>query len=144
MKLQVNPYPGMRDKAPSDKGNCSIVTWTIAFKCDYFRARRYLKQFGYDESRGGIKLPNLEKALQGVKHYTVVEGPYSRKNTIRLDEFARKHKKGTYYVVVSGHALCVQDGVIIDHSYKPGRKVIRAWRIYTDVQKGYVPFKKEE
>lgn len=46
-----------------------------------------------------------------------------------LGTFASTFKKGTYYILVKGHALAVIDGEVVDHTSEFGRKVMYAWRV---------------
>lgn len=46
-----------------------------------------------------------------------------------LSTFAKKHPRGSYYILVKGHALSIIDGEIVDHTDRPKRRVYYAWKI---------------
>lgn len=48
---------------------------------------------------------------------------------MNLSTFAKKHPRGSYYILVPGHALAIIDGEIVDHTDKPKRRIRFAWQI---------------
>ena len=48
---------------------------------------------------------------------------------MNLSTFAKKFKRGKYYILVQGHALAVINGEIVDHTDKPKRRIRYAWKI---------------
>ncbi len=111
--------------------DCTVKAWVNVFDCSYDKARNYLRQFGRFP-RKGMKISQIEQALKSCKKAKVKIGPYSNENKISLTKFCQKHPVGRYYVIVRGHALCVKDGMVIDHSRSPRRQVKFACRVYLD------------
>ncbi len=117
-------------KAKEDN-DCTVITWSHTFDCEYDRARKYLAQFGR-RPRQGMKLYDIKRALAACKKSKVVLGPYDRNNKISLSKFCKLHNKGRYYICVRGHALCVKDGVVYDYKDGGRRQVTFACRVYLE------------
>jgi hypothetical protein len=49
--------------------------------------------------------------------------------SMTLSTFAKKFKRGKFYILVQGHALAVIDGEIVDHTDKPKRRIRYAWKV---------------
>lgn len=111
--------------------DCTVMAWANCFDCDYKKAHAWLKKFGRPFRRGPTT-DKLKEALSSCKIAKVRFGPYSQQNRITLEQFTKKHPNGRYYVLVRGHALCVKDGVVYDHSDKPRRQVVFAVRVYLE------------
>lgn len=111
--------------------DCTVMAWSNCFDCEYEKAHTYLKKHGRKNRRGMFE-EGILTALKACTKAKVKFGPYSRQNKITLKAFVEKHPKGRYYVLVRGHALCVKDGVVYDHSDKPRRQVTFACRVYLE------------
>lgn len=135
--MLINTYPVLREIGVTDKGPCTAVAWANVFDCSPLVARQFLYKFGYRRCGGGMTTPQVVAALKAVKKSTVVQGEYSRGNSITLKKFLQKHDKGRYYLLVRGHALAVIDGVIYDHKEGLQRQVVGAWRVYLNREGGY-------
>lgn len=140
----LNNYSELKEAGITDKGPCTVMTWANVFKCSPRDAKEWLIRFGYKSGRGGMTTEQVENAMKAVKKSTVVEGPYTRYNRISLQKFVEKHKEGRYYVLVRGHALAVIDGVVYDHTEKPRREVVRAFRVYLGREGGYKAYKESK
>lgn len=114
-----------------EHNDCTVKAWVNCFDCSYEKAHAWLKRFGR-QNRRGPTMDKLQAALESCKIAKVRIGPYSRGNRITLSNFCKTHNKGRYYVVVRGHALCVKDGVVYDHSDGFRRQVIFAARVYLE------------
>lgn len=111
--------------------DCTVMAWANCFDSTYEKAHSYLKQFGRPYRRGMFP-KEIEAALRAYTKAKVKFGPYNTKNRILLKDFVVKHPQGRYYVLVRGHALCVKDGVVYDHSDKPRRQITFAARVYLE------------
>lgn len=111
--------------------DCVVMSWSNCFDAPYEKSWEYLKQFGRPWRRG-MSLKDIKDALIACKKTKVKFGPYNSKNRVTLKKFTEKHPIGRYFVVVRGHALCVKDGVVYDHSERPGRQVVFAARVYLE------------
>lgn len=115
--------------AKKEWGDCTVMAWCNTFDCSYEKAYKWLARFGR-KHRKGMKIGQIKDALSACKIAKVRFGSYDRKNTICLSKFCKKHPVGRYYVLVSGHALCVKDGVVYDWKEGSRRQVRFACRVY--------------
>lgn len=132
-----NNYGQLKSIGIKDKGPCTVITWANVFECSPMVAREYLSKHGYRLGRGGMSASQIISALSSVKKSTVVRGPYTKQNQLRLKDFIELHPSGRYYVLVRGHALAVIDGVVYDHTEGLGRIVTHAFRVYVGREGGY-------
>lgn len=114
-----------------ERGDCTVMAWCNTFDCSYEKAYKYLSKYGRNYRRG-MKIGQIKDALSACKIAKVRFGPYDRKNKISLSKFCKQHNKGRYYVLVSGHALCVKDGIIYDWKEGSRRQVCFAARVYLE------------
>ena len=128
--MLINNYGILKELGIKDKGPCTAMAWATVFGCSPVDAREYLYNFGYRRGKGGMTTEQVIKALSAVKKSTVVRGPYTKQNQIRLQDFIKLHPQGRYYVLVRGHALAVIDGVVYDHKEGLRRVVTNAFRVY--------------
>lgn len=49
--------------------------------------------------------------------------------SMTLSTFAKKFKRGKFYILVKGHALAIINGEIVDHTDKPKRRINFAWKV---------------
>lgn len=119
-----------RDKLKETR-DCTVHAWSTCFDEPYEKACAYLSKFGRPKRRG-MTMENIKNALNACTKAKVRFGPYSEANRITLENFTKKHPVGRYYICVRGHALCVKDGIVYDHSDKPRRQVTFAARIYLE------------
>lgn len=118
-------------KILKETNDCTVMAWANCFDCNYESAHAWLKRFGRFNRRG-MTTEQIKKALQACTKAKIKIGPYSRNNKINLNKFLKKHNSGRYYVLVRGHALCVKDGILYDHSERLKRQVIFACRVYLE------------
>lgn len=114
-----------------ERSDCTVMAWSNCFDAEYSASHAWMKKHGRKDRKGMNNL-HIRQALENVEKAKVKIGPYSRKNRITLKRFCEEHPVGRYYILVRGHALCVKDGVVYDHSEKPRRQVIFAARIYLE------------
>lgn len=119
-------YKEVRD-ALKETRDCTVVSMAEVFDMEYLKAHKILRERFKRKSRKGV---NVDKLAELMSEYTIKKGPYTWENKISLGQFCKKHPVGRYYVIVRGHALAVIDGVVYDHSDKPRRMVVSAWRVH--------------
>lgn len=152
MYLNVNNAYGLNFStiAEGEKNDCVVRALATAAESTYDAAHAFCKVVFKRENRKGV--------LHGVIASSLKEGSYTigdtealvrplgqshiknrykvngeviwRKKTLK--SFIATHTKGTYLVLVSGHALTVKDGELYDWSnfgYLPTRKVTAAYAI---------------
>lgn len=135
--MLINNYGMLKELGIKDKGPCTAMAWANVFRCSPVDAREYLYNFGYRRGRGGMTTEQVIEALSSVKKSTVVRGPYTKQNQIRLQDFIELHPEGRYYVLVRGHALAIVDGIVYDHKEGLRRIVTDAFRVYVGKEGGY-------
>lgn len=131
----INPY--QREDFISIKNKlketncCTVVSLWVAtgFTRDIETCFHYMYKHGR-KYRDGMPLSKIRSALFSMKSFKVREGPYTSQNRICLSQFIKKHPIGTFYVMNRTHAWVVKDGMVYDHTVKPKRQILAAFRIY--------------
>lgn len=82
--MLINNCGMLKELGIKDKGPCTAMAWADVFGCSPVDARDYLYNFGYRRGKGGMTTEQVIRALSSVKKSTVVRGPYTRQNQIRL------------------------------------------------------------
>jgi hypothetical protein len=139
--------------AKRENNDCMVRALATAAEVDYDTAHKVVKDVFKREDRKGTLnamisaafLKAEEAGMQVGKKLlavtvlgkTHVKNRYKlhgeiiwRKKTLK--SFIETHQKGTYMVMVAGHALTVKDGELMDWgnmAYKPTRKVQAAYQI---------------
>ena len=139
--------------AKSERGDCFVRALAAATDQDYDTAHFVAKtKFGRENRKGtqglaiktaflaaeekGLEINNIVYDVkvmsksQLTNRYKLKGEIYNRKKTVK--SFIKSYPKGSYIVTVSGHALCVKDGKLIDNvgeEFRPTRKVDGAYRI---------------
>lgn len=116
-------------KDMNEANDCTVLAWCNVFDAPYKSAHTWLKKFGRIY-RNGMSRKNVEKSLSACKRAKIVNGPYTRKERISVSAFCKKHPVGRYYVLVSGHAFAIKDGVVHDFKHGPRRMITGATRVY--------------
>lgn len=135
-----------------DNNCCTVLAVMNAFDMTFEDAQEYMRlNCGRKKNKGilfdkvfpesplGKKCEVIEfkgKHVNGCK-YVLAEMPNGvydtveskPKQNITLGKFCKEYNKGTYIVLVRGHALAVKDGVVYDHSEKPRRQVRFAYKV---------------
>ena len=143
--------------AKRENNDCMVRALATAADVDYDTAHKFAKDVFQREDRKGTMnamitaafLKAEEAGMQVGKKMLAVSvlGKHHIKNRYKLygeivwrqktlKSFIETHQKGTYMVMVAGHALTVKDGELLDWgnmAYKPTRKVQAAYRV--EVQK---------
>ena len=130
---QWNPYAdgvlGKEVELKRDTNSCTVITLACVTGNTYAQCYDYMKKYGR-RHREGMMQSEIRNALEGMKKFKAIKGPYSRDNKITLNQFLKKHPKGKYYLCHRGHAFAVIDGVVYDHANAKRRQVNLAYRIY--------------
>jgi hypothetical protein len=128
-----------------EKNDCVVRAVAAAVGCVYSTAHQFCKDVYRRQDNKGVRnmvgltkdIENKELQLDGINFkcklmdedvltnkYKVNGDVIARRKTVK--SFIKDFSKGTYIVLVSGHALCVKDGVMIDNigeEWRPTRKV---------------------
>ena len=111
----------------NERNYCTVVALHTVTGQPIQKCFDYMSICGRAKSRG-VRSRDIADILNKSKSYRFIQKEFSP--TITLKKFAETYNNGTYYVVVSGYALAVIDGVIFDFIEKPLRRVKRAFRVY--------------
>ena len=122
--------------AKSEKNDCvvrafaSAVDWTYD-KTHQFVAREFLRQ----PKRGTMKFITtmnkmvLEGRKLGRKKIKTIEDPSIK----TVGQFVKWYDKGTYIIVISGHAFTIKDGVVVggncDDAKRMRCQIKSVWKI---------------
>lgn len=107
-----------------ETNDCTVVSLAQVLEIPYGEAHGIMRAHGRQHRRGMHMWPvadSYPSVLSMVKGLAIDE--------ISLAEFCRAHSVGRYWVEVTGHALAVVNGKILDHSRKVRRRVMRAWKV---------------
>lgn len=114
--------------AKKETNDCTVYAFAAAFDLDYDTAHKEVAaRFGRVDKRGAKMFKVLEGLQVGdwVNNRVitqVISWPKSNykcygeivPRAVRLSSFTVKYAKGTYLILVRGHALTVRDGIVID------------------------------
>jgi hypothetical protein len=112
-----------------ENNDCVVRAMAIAADTDYPTAHKWVKENLKRPDREGtsltaIKLSILSNAEVKInnKHFISISSndlynpDYTHKKVqYTVGTFSQKHNKGTYFILVRGHALTIKDGVIYDN-----------------------------
>ena len=135
--------------AKGESNDCMVYATAAAFDLDYDTAHSHVHhRFGRKNKQGAFTLSiikgmqemvDLRENLNGKFVREIISQPYkryhlhgrdvNRKN--RVSTFIKDHSQGTYFILVSRHALTIKDGVIIDNINKGSGSALvkRAFKI---------------
>ena len=113
-----------------ENNDCVVRAMAIAADTDYATAHQWVKEYLIRLDREGTsltayRLSNLIQAGTKVNNKQITPVPsselinpdYTHKQVkYTVGTFSQKHNKGTYFVIVRGHALAIKDGVVYDNS----------------------------
>jgi hypothetical protein len=129
-----------------DNNHCTVSALSASFDISFDQAYDYAHVL-WNRKRGkGVRtltmlktFPNTEGGSQAVlgKGMTKIKAKHDYKQpdgsiktrSMNLSTFTKKHPRGRYYILVKGHALSVIDGEIVDHTDKPKRRIMHAWKV---------------
>ncbi len=125
----INVYDTILPKSGHDnKAYCTIVTLACVTGFTYHEANEYLQDYGKtaDKSCGWDGWDNCMNSLGNTEK---LEYNWQNNNKITINQFVKKYPRGTYAVGVRGHVLTIKDGKVLDHMYKPRRRIFTATKI---------------
>lgn len=109
-----------------DIGHCSIVTFAECTGLSISEAYKHLSKHG-SRKHNLCTWNEWERALTSFQYKKTHKiKRFSRDNKITINQFVKKYPKGTYAVGVRNHVLTIRDGVVLDHSHKPRRRIFTA------------------
>lgn len=108
-----------------ETNDCTVIALATALECSYKEAHQILERWGR-RKRKGIPL-DLTLQTRGKEIGITERMNFEKSPTLR--QFIKDNPEGNFIVIVRGHALCVKNGVIYDHSERPQRRVLQAYRV---------------
>lgn len=124
----------LRDITLSDRNNCALNAMAIVFNLPYYEVYSKFKQFGRVTGKGS-NLVTVTAVLNCFEWYREADVPITKwiktrgkrptKLKMTLEKFAKQYPKGKYYVIKSGHALALIDGVWYDNQVPNPRSYVK-------------------
>lgn len=118
--------------AKGESKDCVVYATASAFNLSYDQAHQVVREKYKRKDRKGTAttylLNGLRKEHQEVKAintYTVRGKKIDR--AAKVYSFAKANPQGTYFIVVSGHALTIKDGVVYDNRGERSSKCRIKW-----------------
>ena len=138
-------------KAKNEKNDCFVRAVASASGSSYEAAHGFVKEtFKRQDGQGTMFVDSTMLELEGkLQEFGQVKVRFEKlpknkiKNTYKLygelidrqktvKSFIKDNSRGTFVVLVSGHAFTIRDGVLIDNrgeEFRPTRKVQSAYRV---------------
>ena len=138
-------------KAKNEKNDCFVRAVASASGSSYEAAHGFVKEtFKRQDGQGTMFVDSTMLELEGkLQEFGQVKVRFKKlpknkiKNTYKLygelidrqktvKSFIKDNSRGTFVVLVSGHAFTIRDGVLIDNrgeEFRPTRKVQSAYRV---------------
>lgn len=132
---------GSSTKLNADSNNCTVLALAATTGISYDEAFQIAQNQWRRKHKKGVRTSALEFyftskiGAKKVDTKKVYHTKHNNKNVVckmTVGTFAKEYSAGNYYVLVSGHALAVNDGKILDHTNlipKNKRIVKCAWKI---------------
>lgn len=109
-----------------EAGCCTVVALACSMDWSFGKAHRWMKKHGR-KNRAGMRESEWSRAIKAAaetegKKFTdrtdlaIVfdKRGIMKPNGMTIGRFCKEYPKGTFYVKVRGHALCIKDGVMMD------------------------------
>jgi hypothetical protein len=134
---------GAPEKYQGETNDCTVKALAVSLDIPYDQAYLYAMR-SFNRKRNTGPSPNvLKRAFSSDKAFTefqskALKTTYKQVDGRMLDRemtigtFVKTYPSGTYYVVVSRHALVIKNGIVYDHSDKPKRRIKLAWKVETE------------
>jgi hypothetical protein len=99
--------------------DCTVKALAACFDLSYGKAQRTMTKAGR-VFRKGANVIEISRGIEIVtgEDYESIKGEFVEsmrgKKLPTLNQFCKENPKGAFYAIVSGHALCIRDGRLID------------------------------
>lgn len=91
-----------------EDGCCTVISLANTMDWSFGKAHRHMQKFGR-KNRRGMSTFGIKDALGALGK--TMSTDY---NGMTINRFVKSHPKGSYYVLVRGHALAVVNGTVQD------------------------------
>ena len=122
-----------------DYNNCTVLALAATLGISYDQAYKIAADIWIRKSKKGVRTSTLQAYFGGFAKKVDTKKVYHVKRDnkdvvckMTVGTFAKEYPTGNYFVLVSGHALAINDGKILDHAnllLKPKRIIKHAWKI---------------
>lgn len=132
---------GAAVKLNKDHNNCAVLALAATTGKSYDEAYRIAENMWLRQRKKGVRMNTLVDyftntlGAKKVDTKKVYHTKYNNKDVVckmTVSTFSKQYPKGRYFVLVSGHALAINDGEILDHDslVSKNRRIIKhAWQI---------------
>lgn len=132
---------GSSTQLNGDSNNCTVLALAATTGISYDEAFQIAQNQWKRRHKKGVRTSTLDsyfslrlgaKKVDTKKVYHVKRDNKDVVCKMTVGTFAKEYPTGNYYVLVSGHALAINNGQILDHAnllLKPKRIVKYAWKI---------------
>lgn len=123
----------------NEKNDCTVVSLAAAFKMSYKAAHKLASEYGRQTGKGMLTpffkdmYENLERegkvrelTYEEITTYYPSTGMI-RKN--KLSTFITNNPKGTFVLMLRGHAITIEDGVVLQGFTPPNQYVKMGWKV---------------
>ena len=122
------PMMAQSSKFNTEKADCTVRALAVTCDLTYDVAHKVLTYFGR-KSRQGVQFRRVLELMKGIDgpdkcfSFEPVEiWENHEKKWKTVGSFAKAHPKGRYIILVSGHAIPLIDGILVDGSRHPARR----------------------
>jgi hypothetical protein len=128
-KPTSRPYTDIvTDRYNGETNDCVVVALSVAFGRPYSEAHTFARTvFKRPDGKGVTNTASKMRAIcsKGLFNRSITEipshklyNPSYNTSAVRftVDSFKKHFTQGTYFVLVSGHALVIKDGILIDNA----------------------------
>jgi hypothetical protein len=132
---------GSASRLGSDYNNCTVLALAATTGISYDEAYKIAEVSWNRKKKKGVRSSILSNYFSSVtmsekvdtkKVYHVKRDNRDVVCKMTVGTFAKEYPKGNYFLIVSGHALAINDGKVLDHQHllsKPKRIIKHAWKI---------------
>jgi hypothetical protein len=118
----------LADISRTDNNNCALNAMSIVFNLPYYEVYEMFKEHGRVRGKG-TSVRTITTALnvlkQGSPDKAINNWQMPTKMKVSLAKFARMYPKGKYYVIKSGHALALIEGIWYDNQVPNPRAYVK-------------------
>jgi hypothetical protein len=118
----------LADISRTDNNNCALNAMAIVLNKPYYDVYETFKDHGRVRGKGTsvrIITSALNVLKQGSPEKAINNWQMPTKMKVSLAKFARMYPKGKYYVIKSGHALALIDGIWYDNQVPNPRAYVK-------------------
>ena len=122
-----------------ERRDCTVVSLAGALSLSYTAAHKMASKYGRKKGKGMLtyQVENMYKALEKEgrvrkldKSEITTYYPSTRKTRAnKLSTFIKNNPKGTFMLLVRGHAITVKDGIVLQSFLPPNQHIKMGWKV---------------